>query len=673
MKNFYLFLIGIVATLSGYAASPIDIVIDNFTYRIFPGNTDATLYSADKSVTEAIIPNAVTYKDDEYPVTSIGKSAFEGCTGLTSVTIGNSVTSIGESAFEDCTRLTSVTIPNSVTSIGKWAFDDCTDLTKVEISDIAAWCGISFYSSFSNPLYYAGHLYFNGSEVTDLVIPESVTKIGNYAFYGCTGLTSVTIGNSVTSIGESAFEDCESLTSVTIPDSVTSIGYSAFNGCTGLTGVTIPNSVTSIGNSAFSHCTGLTSVTIGNSVTSIGNSAFSHCTGLTSVTIPDSVTSIGYSAFQYCRSLTSVTIGNSVTSIGESAFEDCESLTSVTIGNSVTSIGESAFSYCYGLTSVTIGNSVTSIGEYAFYRCTGLAKVKISDIAAWCGISFGNGTSNPLNYAGHLYLNGSEITELVIPESVTSIGNYAFLGFTGLTSVKIGSSVTSIGYSAFDNCTGLTGVYITDLETWCRIKFYTTSDNPLWAGNADLYLNGEKVVDLVIPQSIETLPFATFGHCSSIETVKFPEGFKSMTGGYIFQGCQNLKEVYLPSSTIDIGGYYTFADCASLETVYCYAMTPPENTYTSAFYNSYPEYMTLHVPQGTKEVYAAAKVWNDFGRIIDDLPSASGVEDVVIDSGDEPLAVYNLQGVRLKITSPDELENLPGGIYIINGKKQYIK
>ena len=187
-------------------------------------------------------------------MTSIGEEAFSESSGLTSVTIPNSVKSIGESAFRACTGLTSVTIGSGVTSIGDDAFYYCNGLTSVHISDIAAWCNIDFSSSSSNPLSHAHHLYMNGEEVKDLVIPNSVTSIGDDAFYWCDGLTSVTIPNSVTSIGERAFTHCYDLTSVTIGSGVTSIGYSAFYYCTGLTSVTIGSGLTSIGDYAFAYC-----------------------------------------------------------------------------------------------------------------------------------------------------------------------------------------------------------------------------------------------------------------------------------------------------------------------------------------------------------------------------------------------------------------------------------
>ena len=427
--------------------------------------------------------------------------------------------------FSNCSGLTSVTIGDGVTSIGDWAFRDCSSLTAVHISDIAAWCEISFARSVtggfsSNPLYYAHHLYLGEKEITDIVIPNSVTSIGDGAFYGCSGLTSVTIPNSVTSIGSIAFSECSGLTTVTIGISVTSIGDWAFENCSSLktvkvpvtdycafcnnelisliysnigkpvqlidsegkeiTEYIVPDGVTSIGSNAFRNCTGLTAIKIPCSVTSIESDAFSGCSSLNSVKVP--VTD--YSTFCTNKALgciysslgkpvqlidsegkeiTEYIVPDGVTSIGSNAFRNCTGLTAITIAGSVTSIGYSAFEYCSCLTSVTISNSVTSIASNAFSGCSSLnsIKVPVTDYSTFCNNKALGCISSSIGKPVQLIdSEEKEITEYIVPDGVTSIESSAFRNCTGLTAITIAGSVTSIGNYAFSGCSGLTSVTI---------------------------------------------------------------------------------------------------------------------------------------------------------------------------------------------------------------------
>ena len=304
------------------------------------------------------------------------------------------VTRIDQKAFANCSGLTSISIPNSIISIGENAFYICEGLQKVIINDIDAWCRIGFANSASNPTYYAKHLYNDdNTEITEVIIPWGIPRIQECSFINCREITAITIPNSVTSIGGSAFSGCIGLTSIEIPNSVTFIGSGSFTMCKSLTSISIPNSVTEIDASAFYGCSGISTpiynahcfaylpvnyegaYIIPDGIKLICGGAFLECKKLTSVDIPNSVTGIARIAFWNCSGLSSINIPNSVTSISTQAFQGCTSLTSLIIPNSVKYIGSSAFSNCTSLTSLTLSETLTMIYDGAFYGCTSLNSI----------------------------------------------------------------------------------------------------------------------------------------------------------------------------------------------------------------------------------------------------------------------------------------------------------
>ncbi len=503
---------------------------------------------------------------------TIGKYLFRERRDIVTVTIPDSVTGIGYEAFYACASLETVYMGKGITAVDDYAFGTPISLSNpfnhlkaVHITDLAAWCKIDFSNFQSNPLHVAHHLYLNGTEVTELVIPDGVTAIGAHAFTGASALTSVTMGDSVETIGESAFTGCTSLLSATIGSGVTAIGNYAFSSCIRLIEVCNRSALTitagsedhgnvayyaqhvyatpdgskltadgdflffANGDTIYLMCyTGTGNPTLPNDYQSksykIVTSAFAGRTDITSITIPAGVTCIGEDAFADCLQLTEVIIGSGVTRIENRAFSGCSALTSLTLGDHVEYIGQHAFEDG-AFTTLTIPASVKEIGEYAFGWCSQISAIHISDLSAWCGITFEALRATPLYWCdASLYLNGTEITALVIPSGITEIKNFAFYGLGCLTSVTIGNEVESIGEFAFIYCENLTTVTIGD--------------------------------------SVRSIGESAFAECTNLTSVTIGNGVESI-GDQAFCFCKNLTTVTIGANVTSIGRR-AFSSCGKL-------------------------------------------------------------------------------------------------------------
>ena len=502
-----------------------------------------TLYINGQKIKNLVIPDNVT---------SINSHAFRNCKDLISVTIGNGVTSIGEDAFYNCDKLVEVYNKSSLTiTTGK----SDNGYVAYYARNVYTTEGENKLSTDENGyvIYTDGIekilITYAGTE-TELVLPADITQIYKYAFYNYKDLTSITIGSNVTNIGDYAFQNCRGLTSIVVNEGNTK--YHSAGNCLieTATKTLILGCKTSI-------------IPNDDSVTNISNSAFSGCVGLTSITIPDSVINIG------------------------TAFRDCDDLINVVIGNGVTNINSRAFESCSSLTNITIGNKVTSINYYAFSGCNSLQNIYITDIAAWCNISgLDNLMNNNRSSNKNLYLNNELISSVVIPDSVTSINEYAFYNCNSLTSVTIGNKVTSINYYAFSYCANLTSVtipssvtnisdhafdgckklktvyYTGDIAGWCKI----TGLSNLMPRVTSLYINGQKVEgDLVIPDGVTSIGDSIFRNCTGLTSVTIPNSVMSI-GERAFSGCSGLTRITIGNNVTSVGGY-AFSGCSSLTSI----------------------------------------------------------------------------------------------------------
>ena len=549
-----------------------------------------TLISCNKNVVNVTIPDGII---------AIGDTAFYNCTTLKSISIPQTVVSIGDAAFYNCSSLDSIIIPNSVIELGGALFYGCSGLRNVTLPDNLKELSSCYYFGSRGDSYIG--FFQRCSSLENVILSNNVTSIGRIAFSGCTSLTSITIPNSVTSIGESAFSGCSALTSIILPNSITEVGSSLFNGCSRLTSVTLSENITSLGSPKYNN---------------IG--FFEDCASLVSITIPKNITKIGTNAFKGCYFTKDNFINNSSCTsanywgativdreendllIKDNAVVKCRPfVTSTIIPQGVTSILESAFQNMSSLRSITIPSRVTKYCKNAFSNCDSLIRVDyIGTISDWCNITFEGANANPITISNSLYIDNHEIKDLVIPNDVDSIRDYAFYNYT-LSSLDLGNRVSYIGKYAFYDCSlsslelnknvsyiddfafynnplqsvtlGKNIGYVRDyafsrldklyysgeIEDWCKIQFNAFWEEMLVVSNPlkfceKFYFNDKEVTDLIIPVSVDSVPSYSFSGYKGLKSLIVEDGITSI-GEMAFRGCSNLEKIDVPNDLTNIG------------------------------------------------------------------------------------------------------------------------
>ena len=488
------------------------------------------------------------------------------------------VETIEESTFDGYSVLEEIDIPDSIKSIGKNAFSGCTNLKKINyLGTLRDWCNIEFESAAANPLGIGVNLYIDEALVKEIVIPEDIEKISNFAFCGYSVLESVIITNNVKEIGECAFK-ASGIKSIAISGSVREIGEQAFSNCKNLSQVVIADGVESIGRAAF-HSTEIKSIEIPGSVKTISGAAFRNCNSLNQVILHEGIERIESQAFDIGSSLVTIEIPSSITYLASNAFRGIEK---VVFSNGTTKICDNAFSGCIKLTHVEIPDSLTEIGDYAFSGCS-----KLSDLTFLNNIS---------KIGEKAFSSCENLKAVIIPDSVQEIGTDAFYNCYNLENVTISGKVKKID-TDFKRCAKLQSVtYTGSLDDWLKIdltdSFLFDNNDVIISSeinrNTKLYIDNcdvstitkisipdgvttvrafqkfTNLVEISMPDSVVEIRETSFAGCEKLKVINFSKKLRTI-GDSAFRNCKSLKKITLPDETLEIIGYGTFSCCESLE------------------------------------------------------------------------------------------------------------
>lgn len=517
---------------SSYASAVKAVTMTTFTYtgqaiiprfeevEYFVGAAAVYSHSFDKP-TEAPGNGEVVYVGK---VTELGSYCLQFTNDLYSIVIPEGVEKLGHKAFYACQKLTDIDLPLSLKEIGGVSgltFDGCSNLEMGHffIKDLKWWCSMVIKGIYSNPIYYAKHIYdTNNQEITDLVIPEDITSIGDYAFCRCEGLKSVTFHDKMTYLGSNSFYSCTGLTNVEIPASIKTINGGAFMRCSNLASVTIPEGIETIGFEAFVH-SGLKKLTLPSTIRDMMQS-FYGCEQLETLTLTDGITELDGS-FYYCHALKEVHIPGSIKILSYQDFNSCNSLETVVFDEGVEEIA--GFTSNPKLKSITIPSTVKKIGSLK---------------------------------------NNPSLETIFIPEGVEYLA--MFDDCTALKQINIPSTVTYIG--SFKNCNALEKVIVADLKSWCHARHYDANLYGPQKPSGKLYLGtveqNEPITKLEIPEGTEFVAALAFCHMPSLTSVSIPSTVKYLGGG-TFRGCTGLTEIVLPEGLEKLGSG-EFAGCVNL-------------------------------------------------------------------------------------------------------------